>query len=906
MALANNGCQTLTGWAWVPGSCTVIYTDENGAPNPIDFGQVLASKLTPASPSTFDYSPSTHTVTHNGSPYQLNCGAFGFNPNTCELTYVDEKGNSVAYFIPQDQYVLSADGCSLTILPAKGGSVTVPLGVPASQVSMALIDGKILEFNYKDKKCQIQLPNGIIGCEYTRASNSLALLFCDGQEKNIDFAKASLNCLVNPDGSQVISFNDGCSPALKQFNIPAVVLDTDNGNFDIASGILTINFGGDGNSGSVTMDVCDTVRRLCPATFTQINPDGSWSFMNTAGEIQNYPAPPNCKTHHASSPDLLDEANPPAVPTNPPATKSDGDTLVEHHPNGVAWFQCVGGSWQYNFMHSTDGNCCTTLATAGTPIDAANPPTQPENPPATKADKDTHIECHDNGWCGFTCVSGQWVRNFCKVIPRMVVTSDDGTIAVTPTTDANGVTTFDISCPGKGCCHYHTESTTSFDPANPPQVPSNPPATKNVGDTAVTKHPNGLCFYSCVAAGWILNYCCPIPEAFVATDPSKETFKAGDTIPATKNDIAICRLVEGVKVFEVLPTGSTVAPSDMLGCLQVDETDSTAAYFPPHEAQQQIVFEEGDTLPLDMKGAVTVCIDGLLNDDVENVGIIQAPFSAGGQLPQGMLGCVVVDPLTRCPCYSPAKPEQELYCGGETLPLSFVSTVAVNGLSYTGGDTLPLNTDSCLVYDEVSRNMRCLPNNGVAQIQCVQSGPFTPGELRLSSLEIEYCAGNKTLVSVCNAVRSAFRGVTNVDSSTPVGPLAGSEICVPGSLLTQPCGVCQISLTYNYGWNSFNGWETNLNQAFNSNPQYSTDGGATWTFFNSGGVDSVFQQSNGGNLVQGEFAFHDVANPVLQPATSYEICYRMFIVSNPTTAGVIQLQAQSANALFPQLACCAA
>lgn len=566
----------------IPNTCTVVFFDELGAPNAIDFSFLLdkvppdvlttldfnyltktftyideqgnptqidiSSCFTP--PSTFDYTPATHTVTHNGIPHQLNCGRLSFDQATCALSYADEKGVITSFTIPRDRFVHDAAACTLTITPAKAGDATlvIPLGATENKVGLGLLDPKTIELTYMNKKCSVTLPNSIIGTQYDCATNTIKMIYCDGNEVSHAMAKPQLNVNTAADGTQFIQFDDGCG-GTTAFSIPAVQMDTDS--LTVTGSVLAFTYSGDDEQpGTVLVDICQIVADNCNATFTQINDDGSFTFIDNAGVVHNYPAPRNCCTFHTSGAAALDENAPPAQPENGPATtaKRDGDTLVEHHSNGLAFFTCAGGAWVFDYMHTPDGNCCHANTTAAAVLDLASLPAAPENPPAGANPGDTVLENHSNGLCAWTMTpAGAWQRDWCRVDPE---TPDDcchyqGTDNSTldpavagPTAPPIAVAAADLSdgdtahvryqnancywtrvngnwqldwCQydADDCCHYHQQAAAQLDEANPPAAPLDDPAgpAKSDGDTLHVCHPNGSCYYTCTDGAWGLDFC---------------------------------------------------------------------------------------------------------------------------------------------------------------------------------------------------------------------------------------------------------------------------------------------------------------------------------------------------------------------------------------------------------------
>lgn len=508
-------------WALIPGTCTVVLTNGEGVAQPINFDFLLDKVVfPPAEPSTFDYNPANHTVTHNGIPHQLNCGQLGFDQATCSLTYLDEKNVLTSIPLPQDQVLYNPMSCTVTVLPAKGGApVVFPVGVPAGDVGLVM-EGKNLEFTYKDKKCVVPLPNSVIGCQYDGGTNTIRMLFCDGTFDEKALAKASLICSTLDDGTQVLVFNDGCG-GQKMFNIPNVVIpvDTDQPPTVVGS-VLTFVYGGDGNDANVSIDICQIVADNCNATITNIDPvTGAFSFIDNAGATFSVPG-------HV-----------------PPQVVTTGDLTLNETigPNGEVIYS-IG------FDHVESDPAPVVMGAD----DAVVTPSIGAN--------------------------GEVIYTVSCIKPIVV---GDGAVTVTPSLGPNGETIYTVSAPEmEDCCHYHLTSTAMLVIGDPTDIVG-APEDKTVGDTAQQKHPNGFSNWTCAGGGWVLDFVCIIPEASTPFDPAKETFLPGDTLPAGVAPTQVCvRSPAGVEFMVTVGAGQTL-PDGMLGALQVDETDGSTVYIPP-------------------------------------------------------------------------------------------------------------------------------------------------------------------------------------------------------------------------------------------------------------------------------------------------------------------------------------
>ena len=470
------GVQTLTELDFDPLTKSLLYKDENDVVRTVDISSIC---------SEFAYNPGNHTVTHNGIPYQLNCGRLNFNPSTCVLSYIDEKGVTTAFTLPQDQVIYNPEGCLVTILPAKGGSpIQFPAGVPAGEVGLVL-NGKNLEFTYKDKKCVVPLPNSVIGCQYDRGTNTLRMLFCDGTFDEKQLAKASLTCNNLEDGTQVLNFQDGCGGG-KMFNIPAINIpvDTDQPPTVVGS-VLTFVYGGDGNDAVVAIDICDIIANNCNATITNIDPvTGAFSFIDNAGETFTVPGhvPPTV----VGSGDI----------TVTPSVGPNGETVYTvdytHVPSDPAPVVMGADDAVVTSSVGSNGEIIYTVSCLKPVVVGAG---DINVTPSTGPNGETVYTVE------FTDMDAE------GAIPPVVVGSEF--IDVTPSTGPNGETIYTITGPAP-CCHYNVNSTVELDPASPAIMASNPP--KSIGNTATQKHPNGFSTFTCTAQGWVNNWQCIFAE----------------------------------------------------------------------------------------------------------------------------------------------------------------------------------------------------------------------------------------------------------------------------------------------------------------------------------------------------------------------------------------------------------
>jgi hypothetical protein len=101
------------------------------------------------------------------------------------------------------------------------------------------------------------------------------------------FSPATL--AVSPDNPNEFIFNNQFGQTTV-ITVPSVALDMDGATLN--GSVLQLTFGGDGNPGSLNVDICAVVANNCNATLT-VNDDGSLTHVSNAGVITNVPAPVN-------------------------------------------------------------------------------------------------------------------------------------------------------------------------------------------------------------------------------------------------------------------------------------------------------------------------------------------------------------------------------------------------------------------------------------------------------------------------------------------------------------------------------------------------------------------------------------------------------------------------------------
>lgn len=868
------------------------------------------------------YNPDNHSLVRTVKGQiqdiqQLNCSALEFDPALCQLTHTNEKGVAVSFFLPQDRFIYDASACALTILPAKGGApVTFPVGVTEDMVSFGMVGDKTLEFVYKNKKCQVQLPNSIIGCRYTRATNTLEMLHCDGTVDAKQFAKASLNCNTLPDGSQVISFNDGCTPNTKLFNIPAVpvqMLDTDS--VDLVGSVLSFMFGGDGNPQNLNVDICQVIATHCNATITDIYADGSFDFIDNAGNVIRYPAPANCCTYFGLNPAVLGDANP-TSPAGAYPNKSDNDTAIECHPDGLSFWTCIGDAWVLNYTKTWSNNR-NYHQVINTVIDPAAPPAAP-NPIADKTDGDTALACYTNGWCAFTCVAGTWVLDFCKVdaedcchyqvevngnmpatdpatppagVTAGIAKSDDDTLHVCYDngscfyTCVNGAWVLDFCKRDPAdCCHYHYEAGTQYNQNSPPQTFANGPATagsdKSDGDTLHVCYTNGSCYFTCVDGVFVLDFCKP------------------DAAPVTKEQI----------VAGFLP-GQSLTNVQVLG---VDDNGNCVAGFLP-------AFPDIPEIP-DIAECCTYMLSSTADLEIgEPTTIVGAPATKNDadtaiqKHPNGFStwtctgGSWVLDWVCIFP--EPAEPviPAEIHIGFDEP----VKTADGGGYKawfncndgcvyYCQEDGTWLAPKGCPVPAPTLPTKEGVFDPETDKLLTEATNPFVDYECVDGTAIFTRCDGSGVQMVPTTMQRGSAGGVEQIVAGDEPRPLDATLSCHDQTL--PGCGPHNVRFEYNIGYAFEANTQTSATVFFN--PRFSLNGGATWINYQTGGVDAMINTGAPTVGQHGEHEFHDYVFRSL-PSGDYTFCSQTVFANGAIISGGIRAFASTFRTSFPQMKCCA-
>ena len=249
-------------------SCTLQYTNVLGESKVLSL-QAIIDKVMVEEPSqyTLKYDTATHqaslcdlTTGAIVSVVQINCATISWDSATCRLTYVDEKGTTTAMQLPR------------SMVDARFNAATRAL-------TFERCDGSVVE-----------LDLGTDSFSSDIASSTITHRAVDGSQVVVDICqlaercKPSLSSTTQATGVQTVIFNDGYG-GISTFDIPAVVVDMDT----LEVNGTTVTFTGD--NGTVIFDVCNLVANNCNARFTSINSDGTWSFVDNAGNNYDYTPP---------------------------------------------------------------------------------------------------------------------------------------------------------------------------------------------------------------------------------------------------------------------------------------------------------------------------------------------------------------------------------------------------------------------------------------------------------------------------------------------------------------------------------------------------------------------------------------------------------------------------------------
>ena len=211
------------------------------------------------------------------------------------------------------------------------------------------------------------------------------------------------------------------------------------------------------------------------------------------------------------------------------------------------------------------------------------------------------------------------------------------------------------------------------------------------------------------------------------------------------------------------------------------------------------------------------------------------------------------------------------------------------GAEYQDWDGNVIDSESPIVTKNVIEDISCSTSEDVDGVNC---------------MTITKCDGTEEYLSITNRMTNQFNGanaIADLDSATPLGPLAGSETCrtvVPGC-----CGehfIVNLYHAYKIRANAQSG----LNGSIVLNTQMSIDGGATYTGIGTGGSDEITDPQFADTANQGEISFFDTRETVRldDPAV---VCVRLNVDFNTLEPGA--LIESTSNSFYVQnldMRCC--
>jgi hypothetical protein len=276
-----------------------------------DMSQVLAK-------ISVSYDPTTHSlvVNNNGNVTSqvINCSSLELiqSGTTCLLRFTNAKGQTNDMALPGSTFTRDVDTCTITVGNGKGGGFTFREGLdPVADIQFSLTADKDLQLQVKDECMKVVLPDFVTDVTISDDNCELKIFKWCSEAQTIDIF-AALGLTKNADGGFDVRLKDQIctfSPATLSVNpanpnefifnnqfgqttvitVPTVALDMDGATLN--GSVLQLTFGGDGNPGSLNVDICAVVAQNCNATLT-VNLDGSLTHVDNAGTVTNVPAPP--------------------------------------------------------------------------------------------------------------------------------------------------------------------------------------------------------------------------------------------------------------------------------------------------------------------------------------------------------------------------------------------------------------------------------------------------------------------------------------------------------------------------------------------------------------------------------------------------------------------------------------
>lgn len=184
-----------------------------------------------------------------------------------------------------------------------------------------------------------------------------------------------------------------------------------------------------------------------------------WTY-NGANWVRDYVITDCCHTQTSQVGNTLNCDSLPSAPISTPSGATTGDTLHERYANGSIYWRFNGTNWIYQF-NTCDVDIYNTHSNqSASAINTNSLPANPILPPTGVEPGHTLHELYSNGQIFWTFNGTGWTRDY------VIVDGDD-------------------------CCTT-IDSLNSYDCANPPTQPTNPPANPSIGDTHFEFYTNGL------------------------------------------------------------------------------------------------------------------------------------------------------------------------------------------------------------------------------------------------------------------------------------------------------------------------------------------------------------------------------------------------------------------------------
>ena len=268
-------------------------------------------------------------------------------------------------------------------------------------------------------------------------------------------------------------------------------------------------------------------------------------------------------------------------------------------------------------------------------------------------------------------------------------------------------------------------------------------------------------------------------------DQVQEIFKGGATMPEnTAGTVTVC-LSDGTTTQ--LAAGQAI-PADIEGCIAVDELTGSVAYIPPKlldtdTMPEQEVFKATDTIPAEMIGTVTFCVEGGGTSTI----------AAGGQVPANIVGCIFVDEVTNVGAYIPPKAppkEQTVFSAGEILPANAASVeVALDTgecVTINAGEALPANISGTVAVDCLTGTSGFM-QNPVKALPATQeifkAGDTLPASL-VGTVSVCTTAGVVTELTAGGTLPADLAGCVIVDEVTGVAAYVPPKF-TPGAVVQE-------------------------------------------------------------------------------------------------------------------------